>query len=69
VVLGEHTLASGKDCLKSYCALAIQEIDVDKVIVDEKYNPKAPQVSISSTFYMHLFCTKAAAFSSYISAL
>jgi hypothetical protein len=57
-VLGEHALASGKDCLKSYCAPAIQEIDVDEVIVHEKYNPKIPQVSFHQrsmrTFFIRM---------------
>jgi hypothetical protein len=44
VVLGEHTLVLGKDCLNRYCAPEIQEIDVDEVIVHEKFNPKATQV-------------------------
>ena len=41
MVLGEHTLASEPDCLQKYCAPSIQVIDVDEVIIHEKFRPKA----------------------------
>ncbi len=41
-MLGEHTVAENPDCLKNYCNPGIQTIEIEDVIIHEKYNPKAP---------------------------